>query len=112
MKQFGIILLLFLFGLAASAQDGSGKQTPEQKATKKVEQMTAELGLSAEQVAQVKTLLIEKFTKIQQARTDYRNELNTVLTDEQKAKLKTERKQKGKKKGHPNNGTERKVKGK
>lgn len=42
--------------MAQSADAGKDKKTPEEKAAKRTEQMTKDLGLSAEQVAKVNTI--------------------------------------------------------
>lgn len=97
--------LALAVGMSLMAQDanaGKDKKTPEERAAKRTEQMTKDLGLSSEQVAKVNTIYlnfaryssdveaagkgadVEGRTKALKAKRDA--ELKAVLTPEQYTK--------------------------
>lgn len=94
----------------------SMKGSSDDYVSKKVEKLTAELNLSDDQAAQIKTLITEKvekkkaikedkMNKIEALQEEYSGKISAVLDDEQKAKYETLKADWGKDKmkmhGHP-----------
>ncbi|MFD1604219.1 hypothetical protein ACFSJW_08050 [Flavobacterium artemisiae] len=89
MKKLLIAALLFV-GIASFAQEKRERLTPEQRNEKKLQKLTSELSLDANQQTQVKQLLAErsaKAEKFKEARKD-RKDSNVKPTAEEKAAFK------------------------
>jgi protein CpxP len=80
---FTLVLALALSAGAVFAGEGGPKGPKPQK----LERMTRELGLSAEQQGKVKTILDAEHAKKQALHEETRGKLEAVLTKEQLAKL-------------------------
>ncbi|WP_291143007.1 hypothetical protein [Flavobacterium sp. UBA7680] len=99
MKKLFIAAML-LIGIASFAQDGDQKPareqreklTPEQRNEKQLQKLTTELGLDANQQAQVKQLLAERSAKAEKFREtrEARKDSDVKPTDAEKEAFKNE----------------------
>jgi periplasmic protein CpxP/Spy len=109
-----LAILALTFSLSGIAQDGEmegkGKKTPEERAKHRTEVMTKELGLSPEQIARVNTVNITyaraigevkemkdpeaKTVRSKALRETRDNDMKTILTADQFAKMVSLRDQK------------------
>lgn len=107
MLAVGLLLTGFLFAPAAQAQGpGMMNMSPEERATQRITVLTERLQINAQQAEQLKPVLVKQFTEqtalfqkfqgggdrqammgeMQALRTKYDEQINAVLTDEQKTK--------------------------
>ncbi|MFZ5553847.1 MAG: hypothetical protein ACOZCO_12095 [Bacteroidota bacterium] len=92
MKNIRALLLGLVAVFALNTAMAGEEKTNEMKAKDKTKTLTAQVGLTAEQVPQVEALYLEGFNKLDQVKaekTTVTNEDKQAIIAEQEAKLKT-----------------------